>query len=71
MTTIAERAELIEYEIGDHVEKTSGYRWPGIVVASFLTIDKKRRYVVECTVPEVKGALHIYSGDQLIIQPAS
>jgi len=55
-----------KYSIGDRVQKISGYRWPGIVVAQFLTLDLKQRYVVECTVPEVAGALHIYSEDQLV-----
>lgn len=54
-----------EFYPGDKVEKISGYKWPGIVVSSFLTLSGKRRYVVECTVPEVKGALHIYSPQQL------
>lgn len=54
--------------VGDQVRKRSGYAWPGIIVADFLTIEGKRRLVVECTVPEVKGALHIYSPEQ--IEPA-
>jgi hypothetical protein len=51
--------------IGDKVEKIKGYKWPGIVVASFLTINGDHRIVVECTVPEVAGALHIYACEQL------
>lgn len=50
---------------GDRVEKISGYQWPGVVVASFTTTKNEHRVVVECTVPEVAGALHIYSPDQL------
>jgi hypothetical protein len=50
---------------GDVVRKVSGYRWPGVIVASFFTLGGKRRYVVECTVPEVAGALHIFSAEQL------
>ena len=50
---------------GDTVEKISGYKWPGKVVASFKTLGSQSRVVVECTVPEVEGALHIYSPDQL------
>lgn len=52
--------------IGDRVRKRRGYSWPGIIVADFLTIEGKRRLVVECTVPEVKGALHIYSPEQIV-----
>ena len=52
---------------GDRVEKVSGYKWPGIVVASFLTTKGQHRLVVECLVPEVAGALHIYAPEQLRI----
>lgn len=51
--------------VGDRVDKISGYKWPGIVVSTFLTTHGQPRVVVECTVPEVAGALHIYSPDQL------
>ena len=54
--------------IGDKVRKVKGYRWPGVVVAKFETLSGKLRYVVECTVPEVAGALHIYSPEQLEIE---
>jgi hypothetical protein len=53
------------FSIGDKVEKVSGYKWPGIVVAVFDTLKGERRVVVECTVPEVAGALHIYNENQL------
>lgn len=52
-------------KVGDHVQKVKGYKWPGVVVAVFKTLAGADRYVVECTVPEVAGALHIYSRDQL------
>lgn len=51
--------------IGTKVQKVKGYRWPGVVVAAFETTAGKLRYVVECTVPEVTGALHIYSPEQI------
>lgn len=53
------------FEVGDRVEKPCGYKWPGVVVAVFETTTGVRRYVVECTVPEVAGALHIYAPNQL------
>jgi len=53
------------FNIGDKVEKTSGYKWPGVVVAVFHTLSGERRVVVECTVPEVSGALHIYNETQI------
>jgi hypothetical protein len=52
-------------ELGALVYKKTGYLWPGVVVAVFDTLSGERRFVVECTVDEVAGALHIYSGDQL------
>jgi hypothetical protein len=51
--------------VGDKVEKTSGYKWPGIVVSVFDTLAGERRVVVECTTPEVAGALHIYNENQV------
>lgn len=54
------------YKVGDHVQKAAGYKWPGVVVSMFKTLSGKQRVVVECTVPEVAGALHIYSLEQLI-----
>lgn len=53
------------FEVGDKVQKKIGYKWPGVIVSRFYTLDKKLRYVVECTVSEVQGALHIYSHEQL------
>lgn len=53
------------FEVGDKVQKKAGYKWPGVVISKFWTLDDKLRYVVECTVPEVQGALHIYSPEQL------
>ena len=53
------------FKVGDTVEKVSGYKWPGVVVAVFETSEGQVRVVVECTVPEVAGALHIYSLEQL------
>lgn len=52
-------------KIGDEVKKVKGYSWPGVIVADFTNLNGDRRLVVECTVDEVKGALHIYSPEQL------
>jgi len=54
------------WKVGDRVQKATGYKWPGVVVSVFDTLSGKTRVVVECTVPEVAGALHIYSPEQLI-----
>ena len=53
--------------VGNRVVKRTDYKWPGIVIMSGLTLAGERRVVVECTVPEVAGALHVYSPDQLHI----
>lgn len=55
----------MNFKIGDVVEKISGYKWPGVVVAVFDTLAGERRVVVECTVSEVRGALHIYNLNQI------
>lgn len=57
-------------KIGDHVIKVRGYPWPGVIVADFTTKSGERRLVVECTVPEVAGALHIYAPEQLALSDA-
>lgn len=54
-----------EFKIGDVVEKASGYRFPGVVVARFLMTSGVERLVVECTAPGVAGLPHIYAPDQL------
>jgi hypothetical protein len=57
--------EPVTYEVGDKVEKVKGYQWPGEVRSVFTSLAGQTRIVVECTVPEVAGALHIYSPEQL------
>jgi hypothetical protein len=52
-------------DVGDKVEKKIGYRWPGVIVASFFTTRGQERVVVKCTAPGVEGALHVYSPDAL------
>lgn len=56
---------MARFEIGDKVEKIKGYKWPGVIVSKFITTEGALRVVVECTVPEVRGALHIYNLDQI------
>lgn len=55
-------------KVGDKVQKIKGYTWPGVVVAVFNNLKGDTRIVVECTVPEVAGALHIYNPEQLAKQ---
>lgn len=56
---------MSDLAIGQTVQKKRGYKWPGVIVAVFQTLAGEPRVVVECTVPEVAGALHIYSPEQL------
>lgn len=58
----------MNFKVGDRVEKVSGYKWPGVVISVFETLAGETRLVVECTVPEVKGALHIYNAQQLTLR---
>lgn len=52
---------MIDIEIGNRVFKLKGYKFPGVVVAKFRTLKNETRYVVECTVPDCEGMLHIYA----------
>lgn len=58
---------MTDVKVGSFVQKVKGYRWPGVVVAKFTTQEGAERFVVECTVPEVAGALHIYNREQLAL----
>lgn len=56
------------YRNGTRVAKVDGYRFPGVIVSSYLTQKKELRYVVECDVPEVDGIQHIFAPKQLTIE---
>jgi hypothetical protein len=54
--------------LGDRVEKTGGdYRYPGVVVAVFRKVGNSDaiRVVVESTVEETRGMLHVFAPEQL------
>ena len=57
---------IFDIDVGDTVFKLKGYKFPGVVVAKFKTTKGHIRYVVECTVPECAGMLHVYRGDDLM-----
>lgn len=59
--------DLIEFHQGDQVEKRAGYKFPGIVVSVLRTLAGETRLVVECTVPDIKGMLHIFSPEQMLL----
>lgn len=57
--------EAYDFRPGDEVEKYTGdYKLAGVVVAAFLTIDRRPRYVVEHR-PLAPGMLHIYGPSNL------
>lgn len=56
-----------EIEMGDTVAKSTGYLFPGVVVADYRTLSGDRRYVVECTAEEVRGCQHIFSPKDLFL----
>ena len=49
----------------DLVQKKGGYRWPGVVVSVYQSLSGEWRVVVECTVPEIAGAQHIFNPEQI------
>ena len=57
--------ENAKFKIGNAVNKTSGYKYPGIVVSVFSNTKGEIRYVVECTLEGVQGMLHIFNENQL------
>ena len=60
------KIEQATYSIGDRVNKSTGYEFPGIVVSVFLTKQSNIRYVVEHE--NALGLLHIFSEAQLRIR---
>lgn len=65
LSSVDEGAKLREdgFQVGDEVEKRSGYEFPGTIVARFRTSAGALRYVVEHDIS--RGMLHIFSGEQL------
>lgn len=52
---------------GEEVRKPTGYGYPGVVAASFMTIGRRElRYVVEATGEGYEGMLHIFNPSQLV-----
>ena len=37
-----DKEPTMKFQIGDKVQKTSGYRFPGIIVSIFITTNKER-----------------------------
>lgn len=52
-------------KIGDKVDKSKGYTFPGIIVSKFKTTEGNLRYVVEM---DTHHLLHIFNEDQIILR---
>jgi len=53
------------FRLYSYVQKRSGYKYPGMVMAVFVTRAGETRYVVEAIHPDFEGMLHIFSEEQL------
>jgi hypothetical protein len=52
---------IFHHFVGQAVQKIKGYKYPGIILVAFKTLDGKARYVVEADHPDFRGMLHIFS----------
>lgn len=59
------------YLVGARVQRVKGYRYFGVVVATFATTKLERRYVVESLSHGSRGMLFIFNDSQLApwVQP--
>jgi hypothetical protein len=67
---LREQREKSSEKIAHHflhqkVQKIKGYKYPGVIVSVFYTLDGKIRYVVEADHPSFRGMLHIFSDADL------
>ena len=62
---------IYRYPIATKVQKKTGYAYPGVIVAVFNKLNGEIRYVVECTIPEVEGMLHIFSEKDLELRESA
>jgi len=53
------------FQIGDRVEKMTGYKFTGTVVSVYQTLGGRTRLVVECTVKGCEGMQHIYAPENI------
>jgi hypothetical protein len=61
-------AEPFKFSLHTCVEKTEGYKFPGVVVACFRNLANENRYVVEADHWRFRGMLHIFNESQLKIR---
>jgi hypothetical protein len=53
--------KIAHHTVLQKVRKIKGYKYPGVIVSVFYTLDKNVRYVVEADHPDFRGMLHIFS----------
>jgi hypothetical protein len=53
--------KIAHHTLLQKVQKVKGYKYPGVIVSVFYTLDKNVRYVVEASHPDFRGMLHIFS----------
>jgi hypothetical protein len=56
---------IFHHFVGQTVQKIKGYKYPGIILVAFKTLDGKARYVVEADHPDFRGMLHIFSDNDI------
>jgi hypothetical protein len=59
------REDIAHHLLHQKVQKIKGYKYPGIIVAIFETLDGKIRYVIEADHPDFRGMLHIFSDNDI------
>jgi hypothetical protein len=55
----------LKFDIGQYVQKATGYKFPGVVIGVATKLDGKILYLVECTAEGAEGMCHIFSGNNL------
>ena len=54
-----------KFNIGDHVKKVKGYKFPGILIGTAVKTSGKILYLVECTADGATGMCHIFGENDL------
>jgi hypothetical protein len=54
-----------KFHLHQKVQKIKDFKYSGVIVSIFYTLDKKVRYVVEADHEDFKGMLHIFSDSDL------
>jgi hypothetical protein len=59
------REDIAHHLVNQKVQKIKGYKYPGIILCIFETLEGKIRYVVEADHPDFRGMLHIFSDNDI------